>query len=214
MMLPIRESILGVALIACIEFTGCSYGPARINQPGIDASSAGSEAMTQYDKNGDGVVAGPELDAAPALKAALPRLDTNGDKGVSADEVAARVAAWKEMESAMTTVRCHVTLDGQPLADAEVVFEPEAFLGDNIKPATAKTNQLGDASPRVAPEHLPDPSLPSGAHFGLYIVRISKKVNGKELIPARYNTNTVLGQEVSYDDPAMQNNNVAFALKK
>jgi hypothetical protein len=169
--------------------------------------------MEQYDSDGDGKVAGPELDKAPALKGALAIIDTDGDKSVSEDEIAARVDAWKAMETAITNARCHVTLDGQPLADAEVTFEPESFLGENIKTATGKTNQLGDASPSVAKEDLPDPSFPGGVHFGLFKVRISKVVNGKETLPAKYNTETTLGMEVSYDDPGMKSNNIQFALK-
>jgi hypothetical protein len=199
--------------LAAVVLTSCSYGPAAVKQPGINASSAGRGAMEMYDTNGDGNVAGDELEKAPALKAALPRLDADNDGGVSAGEVAARVNAWKAMRTGLASVRCHVTLDGQPLAGATVVFEPEAFLGDEIKIATGKTNEFGDAAPSVARDELPDPTLPGGVHFGLYNVRISKQSNGREMIPARYNTQTELGQEVSYDDPALMNNNMAFTLK-
>jgi hypothetical protein len=169
--------------------------------------------MELYDGNGDGKVAGAELDKVPAIKAALPRLDTDNDGGVSADEVAARVNAWKEMRSALATVRCHIMLDGHPLVGAKVTFEPEPFLGDEIKTASATTNPYGDVAPTVPPEERPESGLPGGVHFGLYKVRISKIANGKETIPAQYNTETTLGQEVSYDDPSMKNNSMAFALK-
>jgi hypothetical protein len=184
-----------------------------VKQPSINASSAGKLAMEQYDANGDGKVAGDELEKAPSLKAALPRLDTDGDGGVSADEVAARVNAWKAMKSGMTIVPCRVTLDGQPLVDAKVTLEPESFLGDEMKPSYGTTNQFGSTSPSIPKEQRPDPKLPGGAQLGLYKVRISKIVNGKETIPARYNTQTVLGQEVSYDDPGMIGNSVTYALK-
>lgn len=205
-----RPVVVAAIVFAC---SSCSYGPAAVKPPAIHASRAGSEAIEQYDTNGDDVVSGAELDKAPALKAALARLDTSGDGGVSADEVTARVEAWQAMRTGLASVRCHVTLDGQPLVGAEVVFEPEAFLGDEIKTASGKTNQFGDAAPTVPPEERPDPTLPGGAHFGLYRVRISKIANGRELIPARYNKETILGQEVSYDDPGMINNNMGFALK-
>jgi hypothetical protein len=168
--------------------------------------------MDIYDTNGDGTIAGDELKKAPALMAALPRLDTNGDGGVSEDEVEARVNAWKDMQTGMTTVRCHVTLNGQPLVGANVVFEPEPFLGDEIKTARGTTNVYGDAAPTIAPEDRPDPTLPGGAHFGLYKVRFSKIVNGKETIPPQYNSETIVGQEVSYDDPAMKSHNMMFEL--
>jgi hypothetical protein len=50
-------------------------------------------------------------------------------------------------------------------------------------------------------------------HLGLYKVKISKKVNGKELIPAKYNEATVLGQEVAPDVPDVGTNRVVYALK-
>jgi hypothetical protein len=96
-------------------FSGCNSGVITVRPPTISASRAGSQAMEMYDKNGDGIVSGEELEYAPALKEALPRLDANGDKGVSADEIAARVNVWKAMQTGMTSLRCHVSLDGEPL---------------------------------------------------------------------------------------------------
>jgi hypothetical protein len=191
----------------------CSRGPAPIKQPSISASSAGKLAMEQYDKDGDGKVAGAELEAAPALKAAIKNLDTDGDGGVSAAEVSARVNAWKGMETSLVSVPCKVTLDGEPLVGATVTFEPESFLGDDVKHAIGTTTPYGMAAPSVPAEERADPKSPSGAYFGLYKVRISKMVGGKETIPARYNTQTILGQEVSYDDPGVKNRNIVFALK-
>jgi hypothetical protein len=202
-----------ILLFSLATFVSCSSGPAPVKQPSIDASQAGKLAMEMYDKNGDGKVDGNELENAPALKAALPRLDTNGDGAVSADEVAERVKVWKGMLTGMTSVACHVALNGQPLAGAKVTLEPEAFLGDEIKAAYGTTNQFGDTSLAIPKEQRPDPKLPGGAHFGLYKVRISKLENGKETIPARYNSETILGQEVSYDDPGMKSNNVQYVLK-
>jgi hypothetical protein len=204
---------LAIASLVLVSIAGCQGGPAPVKQPSINASTAGKLAMEQYDTNGDGKVAGDELEKAPSLKAALPRLDTNGDGAVDADEIAARVNAWKAMETAMTGVPCKVTLDGQPLVEATVTLEPEAFLGDEVKAAYGTTNAFGMAGPTIPKEQRPDPTLPGGAHFGLYKVRISKVVNGKEIIPARYNTNTTLGLEVSYDEPGIAKMNVPFDLK-
>jgi hypothetical protein len=207
-----RVQLTPLLPIVSLLATSCSRGPARIEQPGIDPSSSGRLAMEQYDADGDGKVAGAELDKSPPLKTALARLDTDGDEGVSADEVAARVNAWKEMRTGLTSVRTHVNLDGQPLAGALITLEPESFLGDNIKPARGTTNIFGDISPCIAPEDLPDPTLPGGAHFGLYRVRISKLVNGKETLPARYNSETTLGLEVSYDEAGLASG-LKFDLK-
>ena len=208
-----KSLALLVALPLLTVIPSCSFGTKRAKQPSIDASAAGKLAMEQYDANHDGKVSGDELDKAPALKAALPRLDTDGDGGVSADEITARINAWKADGSAMINVPAKVTLDGQPLAGATVTFEPEAFLGDQIKTAFATSGASGQVSPTVPKDQRSDPTFPGTPSLGLYKVRISKVVNGKETIPARYNTETILGQEVSQDDPGMKSMNVVFALK-
>jgi len=191
---------------------GCSRGPARVRQPAIDPASAGAKALEAYDSNRDGAIAGAELDASPALKSALSRLDADHDGGVSADEIAARVNAWKAMKTALTSVRCLVTQDGRPLPGATVTFEPEPFLGDHVKTATAQTNQFGDAAPTVSEADKPDPSLPGGVHFGFYTVRISKPSGGRDGVPSRYNARSTLGLEVAYDEPGIRDNNLAFRL--
>jgi hypothetical protein len=211
---PKTEIAAGILMAAiALAAGGCSRGPAAMRQPAIDAAAAGRDALDRYDTDGNGVIAGTELDAAPSLKAALARLDIDKDGGVSAAEVAERVRAWKAMLTGLASVRCHVTLDGKPLAGARVVLEPEPFLGTHVKAASGDTNPFGDVSPSVAPEDLPDPSLPGGVHFGLYRVRISKEANGRETIPARYNAETVLGQEIAYDDPGMVANDIRFRLE-
>jgi hypothetical protein len=169
--------------------------------------------MELYDKNGDGKVAGDELEAAPALKASMKTLDTDGDKAVSADEVAARVKSWAASQTGLMEIRCKVTLDGQPLAGAKVTFEPDPSLGDEIEPSDGETNMYGIVSATIPPEKRPKPDWPSGGQLGLYKVKISKVVNGKETIPARYNAETTLGQEVANDDPRFKSRNLVFALK-
>jgi hypothetical protein len=36
----------------------------------------------------------------------------------------------------------------------------------------------------------------------LYRIRVSKKVNGREAVPARYNTETELAREIAEDSPS------------
>jgi hypothetical protein len=127
--------------------------------------------------------------------------------------VAALVISLTGLVTELSPAHVHVTLDGQPLAGAQVLFEPEAFLGDEIKKATGTTNQFGDVAPVIAKEDRANPTLPGGVHFGLYKVRISKQAGGKETIPARYNSETTIGQEVSYDDPGLGFKGITYALK-
>jgi hypothetical protein len=169
--------------------------------------------MELYDTNGDGKVAGDELEKAPALNAALPRLDQNGDKGVTADEVAERIRVWQKMGHGLMSFAFEVTLDGRPLTDAVVTFEPESFLGDEIKPASCTTNMFGGGGATIAADDRPDPTTPPGMHLGLYKVKVSKMVDGKESIPPKYNSETTLGQELAPDVPGIGDNSVVYALK-
>ncbi len=188
-----RSLCLMIVVSLVVGILGCSDKPPRLHPPSIDASAAGSGAMDKYDKDGDGEVAGDELEAAPSLKAALENLDTDGDGAVSADEVTARVEAWQESRVGRTTMSCRVTRQGQSLEGAAVTFEPESFLGPEVKAAEGVTDSNG-----LAVLSIPGAD-PPGVAPGLYLVRISKEQNGQEMIPPKYNTETVLGQEVSQD---------------
>jgi hypothetical protein len=207
------SSLIATITVAIGAFSSCSRGPTAIVGPAINASGAGSKAMELYDKDGDGKIGGAELDAAPALKAAMATLDTDDDKAVSADEVAARVKAWEASQTGLIEIRCKVTLDGQPLAGAKVTFEPDPCLGDQLQVSDGETNMYGIVSATIPPEKRPKPDWPSGGQLGLYKVKISKVVSGKETLPARYNTQTTLGQEVANDDPKFKARNLIFALK-
>ena len=201
------------AACAAVVITGCGRGPARVKQPSIDPTAAGARALEAYDTNRDGAIAGGELDASPSLKAALARFDANQDGGISAAEIGERIKAWKAMKTGLASVRCQVMLDGKPLSGATVDFVPEPFLGDHVKPARGPVNQFGDVAPPVSDADKPDQKLPGGVHFGLYTVKIVKPTDGKETVPARYNGKSTLGLEVSYDEPGIRDNNLAFRLK-
>jgi hypothetical protein len=189
-----------------------SRGPAPVRPPAIDASEAGELAIEQYDVDGDGVISGEELEASPGLKAALPRLDANGDKAVSAEEVSARIEHWQATGMGLTSFGFTVTLDGRPLEGASVTLEPEAFLGDDIRSAVATTDMFGTGGPSVPKDQRPTAATPPGVQLGLYRVKISKVVGGKETIPARYNAQTTLSQEVSPDVPEIANRRVVYVL--
>jgi hypothetical protein len=75
-------------------------------------------------------------------------------------------------------------------------LEPEKFLGSGVKPASGVTDRDGSAALKAEGQDLP------GVQFGFYRVRISKKDGqGRETLPARYNTQTTLGCEIAPDDP-------------
>ncbi|MHC4176651.1 MAG: EF-hand domain-containing protein [Planctomycetota bacterium] len=186
-----------VAWAGVLAAWGCSRGPTRVKPPGIDADAAGEQALQQYDTNKDGFIAGAELDKAPALKASMKNLDTNSDGKVSAEEITARIETWQRDKVGKTSLMVTVRRMGRPLPGATVRFVPEKFLGKEVLTAVGETLDDGTAD-RSVPDDPEYPNLP-GVHCGLFRVEISKKVNGKETIPAIYNTQTILGQEVSND---------------
>ena len=191
-------------LLLAFVCVSCNRGPSRIQPPSIDASESASQAMEMYDTDGDGYLAAGELDKVPGLKAAIETLDTDKDGKVSADEIEARIEAWQASRIGVATIMCVLRLDGQPLVGADIAFEPESFLGDAIQPAIGTSDFVGAAYPRIPKEKRPVADMPGGMQLGLYRIRVSKLANGKETIPAKYNTATTLGQQIAPDDPAIQ----------
>lgn len=207
------ERLAGLAVlvgaIALLAGPGCFFGgPSRVHPPSINASAAGSGAMEQYDTNKDGVVKGEELDKAPSLKAAIKQLDKNNDGGVDAGEVAARVKEWQASKVGKMAVGCVVTFNKAPLVGAKVTFEPEKFLGPNLKPCSGTTDAGGAAN--ITTED-PSSDVP-GCPCGLYLVRISKVEGGRELVPEKYNVNTILGKEIALDGAEMQEGAIRIEL--
>lgn len=191
---------------------GCSNKPAALQKPSFDPSGSAAKAMEIYDTDGDGFVAGEELENAPGLKAALKNLDKDGDGKVSEAEVSERVSKWARTTSSIISFDATVTMDGKPLKDASVTLDPEEFMNGVVQAAEGTTDMIGMFRPSVPRDKRPTPKSPAGLQLGIYKVRVSKLVNGSETIPAKYNTETVLGQEVSLDDSAILNKRVEFKI--
>jgi hypothetical protein len=169
--------------------------------------------MAEYDRDGDGSIAAAELDAAPALRAAMATLDANQDGAVQQAEIVQRIESWQVNRAGMTTANCTVTLDGRPLSGATIAFEPEKFLGGEVKAAFGETSPLGVALPAIPKAERPTADTPAGIQYGFYRVRISKKAGDQETLPARYNAESELGQQIAGDDPAMIRQDLRFELK-
>jgi hypothetical protein len=184
---------------ACLLFAGCSGSASRVNPVHIDSSSASSQAMELYDKDHDGAIAGTELDAVPGIKKYISQYDRDGDKKVTRDEIAARLDDWGKQKLALLSAPLYIRLDGQPLGGATATLVPEPYLGPNVKPATGITMENGFVSLTHADEDLPKSANGrpiSGVFAGTYKLEIT---HPKAKIPAKYNTATVLGEEVAYD---------------
>jgi len=193
MSLTPRTTCALMVSIAALYVAGCSRTPPRVYPPGIN-SSAGDDAIEQYDANGDGQIAGEELDKVPGIKGALENIDTNGDGAVTADEIYERIGAWEKSKLGRTSATIRITHDGKPLAGAIVKMVPEDFLGDEIQAASGQSNEAGVATMNIPLEN--DPEKIGGMQVGLYRVEITKP---GEDIPAKYNTQTELGVEIAQD---------------
>jgi hypothetical protein len=181
--------VLVFGLLATL-ITGCG-GLSTVKPPDVDADEAAAAAIAQYDSDGDELLSQEELSKLPALK--LSSADTDGDSKVSAGEIATRIRLWSEGTTGILSFYCTVTFDGKVLDGAEVMLDPEPFLGDAVKPAKGITRSDG-AILKIDPELLPeDQKMLRGVQPGLYKVRITHPTIK---IPARYNTQTTLGQEI------------------
>jgi hypothetical protein len=182
----------GCFIAAAAVLAGCSGKPGRVYPPkyGMDCGAA---ALALYDANRDGAIDGDEFDNVPGLREALKQVDTNGDGRLTAEEIDARVQAWLATRMGEMAVNCEVSLDDKPLVGATLLFEPEPFLGPVVHPASGETDEGGGANVSMAPEHLANPRY-RGVAAGWYKIRVTHP--GKSL-PAKYNTETKLGCEVS-----------------
>ena len=102
---------------------------------------------------------------------------------------------WVDTPVGIVRVQCVVNVKGRPLDGATVTLEPEAFMQGVVSSATGVTRG-GTAALDVSDATRPHPNA-HGVQSGLYLVRVSKVVNGKETIPPKYNAQTVLGCEVA-----------------
>jgi len=191
--LSVVVSLLGGLAVL---LTGCSGRSSRVKQPAY-RSGAGAAAVDAYDTNGDGAIGGAELERVPALRESLKQVDANGDGLLTAEEIDKRIQSWRDSKIAEMAVMCQVLLDGSPLAGARVEFEPEPFLGPNLKPASGTMGANGEARVSMAAEHLSDPRYP-GVACGWYKIRVT---SNDRKIPARYNTQTTLGCELAMNIP-------------
>ena len=184
---------LSCLLIAAV-LVGCSQLPSAPSAPSISARGASSEAMTLYDANQDGKIDADEMKAPGCpLAAAIKTIDANRDGAVTRDEIKDRIRKWQASTSRLMMITPRFYFDQKPLVGATVTFEAAEFLGIPDVSYTAVTDADGAAKFSGTDRQYP------GIYLGLYRVRVSKKDHGKELIPAKYNTNTVLAHEVASD---------------
>ena len=175
----------------------CSRHPTAPTRPTLDPSEAAQQALASCDANSDGLLDRSEASQSPGLSEAFVRIDKDSDEAISATEIAERIGYYKNAATTIVSGGIDVTVAGRPLAEATVTFEPESFLGAAFTNCSGVTDDQGRASLQG-----PDAQFP-GIYLGMYRVRISKQVQGKEVVPAKYNSESVLGYEAADDIPAV-----------
>ena len=133
------------------------------------------------------------LNAGCPLAAAIRTTDADHDGVITRDEIKVRIQKWQASTSRLMMISPRFYFDGKPLVGATVTLEPAEFLGIPDVSFSAVTDAKGAAQFAGNDRRYP------GVYLGLYRVRVSKIDHGKELIPAKYNTNTVLAHEVASD---------------
>lgn len=174
---------------------GCSGAATPVSLPDWDPSGISETVMELFDSDGNGLLSGDELKKSPGLLAGLDIIDTDDDQKISAAEIVARFELYEQQKLGLRDRKFRVTYNGKPLADANVKLVPEPFLEDVIEPATGVTGPDGNVQPSSGVDGL------RGMRPGYYRIEVT---SDKVKLPAKYNTETVLGAEVSpgHDDPS------------
>jgi hypothetical protein len=89
--------------------------------------------------------------------------------------------------------------NGKPLVGAVVRFVPEKFLGLDDDPKWIASGTTGESGGISVSVPTGDATDPPGAPAGFYRVEVTKPGLN---IPAKYTTETILGEEVALDVPA------------
>lgn len=192
--------------LATVVGIGCT-GRSSVSKLSFNPSKAANDALALYDTNQDGALAGEELAKCPGIRDALGSFDKNGDGRVDAEELKNRFQVWLDSPTRLLRLLCVVKLDGQPLKGATITFTPEEFLGDALLPGEGGTGDNGMAGVSIKTEPVASgPPQPTGMRLGLYRVSITHPTIK---IPAKYNSQTTLGAEVS---PTSSGSPLAFSL--
>jgi hypothetical protein len=194
--------------LAALGVAGCiGNSPSRIAAPSWQPFKMADQAIADLDKDSDGKLSAEELEAAPGLKYCARLLDEtygDGDGLLSRDEIKDRLEEYVEMRVGLTAFTCTVRLDGRPLVGASVRLVPEAFLGDVIQTLEAISKGNGEV------EFLTEGISVSVVPLGMYRVEITSL---DFQIPAKYNSQTTLGIEVSAMDDPYHQDPAEFYLK-
>ncbi len=159
---------------AILALPGChGTGKSVVIADQLDPAAVGQRAIELYDTDKNGAIDATELKQSPALASASGRIDQNKDGGLSAEEIANRIKQYQS-QSDLIPLSLKLMKNQAPVSGAAVVFEPEAFMGENLPVFTGVSDASGDVP--LAAEGVDLPGLP----LGLYRVRISGPVEATQ----------------------------------
>jgi hypothetical protein len=178
-----------LAVIVAGSALGC--GSRAVSIPRYDPENMAQQAMAEYDKDRDGKLDAGELEQCPALKKALPQIAKDKHPYLTEEDIADRLRQLVGSKVGLIGTQCRVIRDGKGFAGVTVTFIPEKFMGEAIRPGSGVSDAEGNVELKIAGESFP------GLNPGYYRIEASlKDDSGKETLPARFNTETKLGQEL------------------
>jgi hypothetical protein len=168
----------------------------------VNPATAAREAIIEYDRNGNGELSKDEWSTSPELAAVEKRYDANSDGVLEAGEIRAGVEEWRQNAVGPRQVPFTVSLNDLPLPGALVRLVPATFFGSHLKGASSETSPSGGGLLTMAPDDMPQgaPKL-ALVQPGLYRVEIT---HPSRKLPAKYNTETTLGIEITSSNPGPQ----------
>jgi hypothetical protein len=191
------RSSLSLAAVSCTAIAlsvaaGCESGIAT--SPPLDPAAIAAQAIAALDSNRSGALEAAEIVRAQGLRSGFRTIDSDANGIVTAAEIEQRLRQYGEFPVATLPVGCVVRIDGRPLPETEVRLVPEPFFGDSRRVVLGKSDEYGVVDFRV------EGSESFGVPQGLYRIEVSKPdAAGNETLPARYNTQSQLGQEIAFD---------------
>jgi hypothetical protein len=185
---------------------GCGGNkPEPVSIPEWDPEGFAAAILEKLDKNGDGAIDKSEVAAAPGLQAGARLIDQDGDGRLTHDELVARFARYRDRRLGLTSKELRVSYNGRPLAGAEVRLVPEFFLADMLETATGTTVAQGIVHPSI-----PDQQM-ALVRVGYFRVEVTSP---KVKLPAKFNTATTVGVEVSpFADEAAASDVIEIQLR-
>lgn len=186
--------------LAALALGGCGpAGPARVPQPAFSPTAVTRSVMALADRDHNGECTLEELAVVPglALEEAISDLDRDKNGRLSENEILDWLTALRQTKVAVATASVRISQRGEPLPGVRVQIIPEACMGDTSLAAEGKTDNSGITTLRI-------PSLPLGAHFGIYRLTITGRDTTGQPLGAQFNSESKLGLIVPLNAPIVK----------